>query len=321
MTQQIKFIDLFAGIGGFHQALSSFGFSCVFASEIDKFAKESYYKNYNITPYGDIREIKEEEIPEHDIICAGFPCQTFSISGKQEGLLDSRGTLFFEIIRIAKHHNPKLILLENVKNFEKHDDGKTLNILKKELESIGYDVFYKVINSSKFGIPQKRERIYIVALRKDLNVHNFIFPKDLNIECKLYDIIEEDSISYKYLIKKRDDIKITKKISNFPIMKPSKLGIVNKGGQGERIYDPMGHAITLSANGGGIGSKTGLYLINNVIRKLTPRECARLQGFPENFNIVVSDSQAYKQFGNSLVIPVVKSIIKELLKYNIFKEE
>ncbi|MGL5123699.1 MAG: DNA (cytosine-5-)-methyltransferase [Fusobacteriaceae bacterium] len=321
MTKKIKFIDLFSGIGGFHQALTFFNFECVFASETDKFAQETYLKNYNILPSGDITKIKENKIPNHDILCAGFPCQAFSISGKQNGLKDSRGTLFYEIVRIARYHTPKLILLENVKNFKKHDNGNTLNILKKELDSIGYNIFYKIINSSNFGVPQKRERIYIVGFRKDLKISNFKFPKDLNIACCLNDIIEEDCVSSKYIIKKRDDIKITKDLSPVICMKPLRVGTVNKGGQGERIYDPMGHAITLSAYGGGIGGKTGLYLINNVIRKLTPRECARIQGFPDDFKIIVSDSQAHKQFGNSLVIPVVKSIIIEILKYNIFREK
>ena len=162
--KNIRFIELFAGIGAFHQAMSAFGAKCVFASEWDKHCQETYAKNYDLVPKGDITQIDSRVIPAHDILCAGFPCQPFSISGKQLGFEDTRGTLFFEILRIMKYHKPKLIFLENVKNFVKHDDGKTLQVVKNNLEHLGYSVFYKVLNASDFGIPQKRERLYSVSL-------------------------------------------------------------------------------------------------------------------------------------------------------------
>lgn len=149
----LKFIDLFSGIGGFHIALSSFGAKCVFASEWNKHASETYSANYNITPVGDITKVEEKDIPSHDILCAGFPCQAFSVSGKQMGFNDTRGTLFFEVARIAKHHKPKIILLENVKNFAKHDSGKTLKTVILALNEIGYNVYYKILNTSNFGLP------------------------------------------------------------------------------------------------------------------------------------------------------------------------
>ena len=234
--RDLKYIDLFCGIGGFRLALDSFDAECVFSSEIDKSACKVYQNNYNVTPRGDIRAIGECDVPPHDILCAGFPCQAFSISGKQRGFNDERGSLFFEIVRIARHHKPKLLLLENVANFARHDAGKTLGIVLENLKKIGYDVYYQILNASDYSVPQKRER----------------------------------------------------------------------------IYSENGVAITLSAYGGGVGAKTGLYLINGRVRKLSPRECARLQGFPDSFIMDDSPSQSYKQFGNSIAIDVVQKILIEV---------
>lgn len=313
-----RFIDLFSGIGGFHLALSSFGAKCVFASEIDKYAQKVYSDNFGILPKGDITKIKEEEIPKHDILCAGFPCQAFSISGKQLGFEDSRGTLFFEIARITKHHKPKILFLENVANFEKHDEKNTLKRVINILESLNYKVYYKVLNSSHFGIPQNRERIYIIGFRKDLSLtEEFKFPIPPMNSINLKNIILDDSETENFIIK-RDDIELKNKLiepdmfGNYPL-EPIRIGQVNKGGQGERIYHERGHAITLSAYGGGIGAKTGLYIINNKLRKLAPRECAKLQGFPDSFNIEKSNTQAYKQFGNSVTINVLQYIIMEII--------
>ena len=169
-----KFIDLFAGIGGFHQAMTSFGSECVFASEWDKYASIVYETNYSLKPFGDITKITEQEIPPHDILCGGFPCQAFSISGKQRGFDDVRGTLFFDIARIAKHHQPKILFLENVRNFEKHDDGKTLKKVLETLNKINYDCYHKVLNARHFGLPQNRERIFIICFHKKLNITAFI---------------------------------------------------------------------------------------------------------------------------------------------------
>ncbi|MBQ3836892.1 MAG: DNA cytosine methyltransferase, partial [Treponema sp.] len=175
--KSLKFIDLFAGIGGFHIALSSLGGKAVFASEWDKEAAQVYENNFSLKPEGDITKISEKSIPDHDILCAGFPCQAFSISGKQLGFEDSRGTLFFDVARIAKEKQPKIMFLENVKNLARHDNGKTLAVIKNTLDEIGYDVFDKVLDASKFGVPQSRKRIYIVCFRKDLKVKDFSFPK------------------------------------------------------------------------------------------------------------------------------------------------
>ncbi len=269
--QNYKFIDLFAGIGGFHLALDSLGAKCIFASEWDKFAIETYEENFNLRPFGDITKIDEKDIPNHDILCGGFPCQAFSISGKQKGFEDTRGTLFFDIARIVNYHKPKVLFLENVKNLAKHDDGKTLKTIIKTLEELEYSVFTKVLNSSNFGLPQNRERVYFVAFHETINSESFNFPAPPNFPICLENILENEPKDAKII--ERNDIEIYKNysVSNslFSEMellnKPIQIGKVNKGGQGERIYHTLGHAITLSAYGGGVGSKTGLYLVNGKI--------------------------------------------------------
>jgi DNA (cytosine-5)-methyltransferase 1 len=318
--QNYNFIDLFAGIGGFHLALNSMGANCVFASEWDKYAAATYQENFHLKPFGDITQIKEKDIPKHDILCGGFPCQAFSISGKQKGFEDTRGTLFFDIARIVDHHKPKVLFLENVKNLAIHDEGKTIKTIIKTLEELEYSVFTKVLNSSNFGLPQNRERIYIVAFHKTLKSETFKFPIPPNNPVCLEHILENEPKNAKII--ERNDTVIYKNYSVSKSLfseiellnKPIQIGKVNKGGQGERIYHTLGHAITLSAYGGGVGSKTGLYLINGKIRKLSPRECARVQGFPDKFILNSSDIQTYKQFGNSVSVNVLQHILIEIDK-------
>lgn len=318
-----NFIDLFAGIGGFRLAMESFGANCIFSSEIDKHAQTVYNLNYKELPEGDITKIDEKNIPKHDIICAGFPCQAFSISGKQLGFEDTRGTLFFDVARIAKEHRPKLLFLENVKNFATHKDGTTLQTVKSTLEELGYSVFYDVLNASNFGVPQSRQRIYILAFRNDLNVSDFNFPKTNGLKIKLNDILEKnekiDLLNYKIV---RNDITLNNKVieknvsGEYP-QKPIRIGTISKGGQGERIYHPYGHAITLSAHGGGVAGKTGCYLVDGEYRRLTEKEVARVSGFPENFKFHASKSQTYKQFGNTVVVNVLQEILKKIIDDNI----
>lgn len=314
----LTFIDLFAGIGGFHTALSHFGAKCVFASEWDKHASQTYQANYGIQPFGDITKIHEKDIPNHDILCAGFPCQAFSISGKQQGFDDTRGTLFFDIARIIQYHQPKIIFLENVKNFINHDNGNTLKTVLNILENLDYKVYYQILNASDFGLPQNRERIYFVGFKKNKLQSNFHFPKPSGQKVALQDFLENNPQNAKII--QRDDIQIYKdflpeldKQGNIILPnRPIQIGIVNKGGQGERIYHPLGHAITLSAYGGGVGAKTGLYKIGNTIRKLSPRECARIQGFGDDFQIISSIAQTYQQFGNSVAVNVLKAILQQI---------
>jgi len=314
-----KFIDLFAGIGGFHYALSSYGANCVFASEWDKNAAHTYEKNHNIKPEGDITLIKEEDIPSHDILCAGFPCQAFSISGKQNGFEDTRGTLFFDIARILKRHQPKVLFLENVRNLIRHDNGETMRVISSTLKDLGYNIYDKILNTSNFGLPQNRQRIYIVGFRKDISIEEFNFPTPVKEKVSLNEFLEKNPTNVK--IVERDDIDIYKKIeiqkdlfNNMELPnRPVQIGKVNKGGQGERIYHPIGHSITLSAYGGGVGAKTGLYKIDGKIRKLSPRECANVQGFPDDFKLHDRISQSYKQFGNSVSVNVLQKITEQII--------
>ena len=307
----VRFIDLFCGIGGFHQALSSYGAECVFASEIDQKAKEVYQKNYKIEPKGDICKIKSKDIPKHDILCAGFPCQAFSISGKQNGFEDKNGKLFFEIVRIARYHKPKVILLENVKNLMSHNEGKTIATIEKSLQRIGYTTYKKVLCASDFGVPQVRKRLYIVALNNEYQPEEFSFPQPLKKKKKLKDILQKD-VNSSFYINREYIISSSDFGGNNGLIR---LGSIGLGRQGERIYSIEGQAVTLSSQGGGIGGKTGLYYVNNGVRRLTPRECARLMGFPESFKMGITEAECYKQFGNSVVINVLQEIVREILKY------
>lgn len=308
-----RFIDLFSGIGGFRLALESFGANCVYSSEIDKHAQEVYAKNFGEIPDGDITQVNEVNVPNHEILCAGFPCQAFSVSGKQKGFDDVRGTLFFHIARIVKEKQPLVILLENVKNFVKHNNGETFNTIKHILEELNYDFYFKVLNACDFGIPQKRERIYIVCFRKDLNIKDFQFPRPFTLNKCIEDILLSDEET-NHLICDRKDVILKDIIENEKSSKPIRIGTVGQGCQGERIYSTKGTAITLSAYGGGVFAKTGGYLINGNVRKLHPIECARLTGFPDSFILAKSNNQAYKQFGNSVVVDVLQYILYNIVE-------
>jgi len=293
-----SYIDLFAGIGGFHQAASAMGGKCVFASEIDVEAKRAYEANYKIKPHGDITQAVASEIPDHDVLFAGFPCQPFSIIGKKLGFDDIRGTLFFEIARILKEKKPKVFILENVKQLKTHNQGKTLDTIIKTLESLDYKVQYEVLNALNFGLPQKRERIIIVGfLDKSIN---FSFPEK-KLQGKLEDVLEnEDAIDEKYfaskeIVKKR---KAKHKSEYFP-----SIWHENKGGNISSY--PYSCALRAGASYN--------YLLVNGIRRLTPREMLRLQGFPNTFKIVCNDSQTRKQAGNAVPVNVIKAVLKEVL--------
>ena len=318
ILKDLKYIDLFAGIGGFRLALDSFGAKCVFTSEWNKYAQQVYEDNFGIKPLGDITKIKEFDIPKHDLLCGGFPCQAFSVSGKQKGFDDTRGTLFFDIARILKHHKPKFAILENVKNIITHNNGETLSTILKTLNDLKYDVFYELLRGSNYGVPQHRERVFFICFRKDLRVNSFSLSKP-NFNMRSINDILEENVNDKEIIINRDDIILEKKninkdlLGNFP-SKPLRIGTINKGGQGERIYSTNGTGITLSAYGGGPANKTGAYLVNGKIRKLTLRECARMMGFPENFKICNNKTQAYTQFGNAVIVNVVQFIINDLIK-------
>lgn len=340
------FIDLFAGIGGFRVAGQKAGGRCLFTSEWDPYARKAYFINFGQFPFGDITaftksEDKLSEIPKHKVLCGGFPCQAFSISGLQRGFKDPRGSLFFDIYKIAKFHRPEILFLENVKNFARHDNGETYKAVKGALEKtmpdetnqeVGYRVSSVVLNASDFGAPTKRERIYIVAVRNDLvksdekwrdwvrlltnlGKTNGAPPKYL--EKIVGKIKESDPLWKKVFVNRPASFGRNKGREIENALKPIRIGTFGKGGQGERIYSPKGHAITFSAYGGGVASKTGAYLIDGRTRKLTPAECAEAMGF-KGMDVSTNDVpllQRYKQFGNSVVVNVVEAIFVEIKRH------
>jgi DNA (cytosine-5)-methyltransferase 1 len=295
---KFTYIDLFAGIGGFHQAADALGGKCVFASEIDAEAKRAYTANYKLVPHGDITQIPASEIPDHDVLLAGFPCQPFSIIGKKLGFDDIRGTLFFEIARILKEKKPKMFILENVKQLNTHNKGKTIKTILKTLESLDYRVYKDVLNALNFGLPQKRERTIIVGFLDD--TIEFSFPSP-NLRGKLEDILEDDNaVGSRYFASER--IVEKRKAKHTSEYYPS-IWHENKGGNISSY--PYSCALRAGASYN--------YLLVNGIRRLTPREMLRLQGFPETFKIVCNDSQTRKQAGNAVPVNVIKAVLKEAL--------
>lgn len=320
-----KSIDLFAGIGGirlgFDQAFGN-DIETVFVSEWDKKAQETYIANFGEKPkiFGDITKINEIDIPIHDILLAGFPCQAFSLAGQKKGFEDTRGTLFFDVARIVEFHKPKVIFCENVKNLVNHDRGKTFKIIKETLNDLGYRVFYKVINSKDFGVPQSRERIYIVAFRKDISPNKFIFPEKIDDTKVIADIMEEKETSPKYYL---SDVYLES------LRKHKQRHQAKGNGFGYEIRDVNSIAGAIVC--GGMGRERNLIIDKRLtdfipvthikgkinreyIRKMTPREWARLQGFPDDFKLVVADTHLYKQFGNSVTVPVIKAIAENIKK-------
>ncbi|HMK06400.1 MAG TPA: DNA cytosine methyltransferase, partial [Flavobacterium sp.] len=318
-----KFIDLFAGIGGFRLALQNLGGKCVFTSEWDKEAKRTYKANFGDTPFGDITKVETKaRIPDNfDLLCAGFPCQAFSIAGKRGGFEDTRGTLFFDVAEIIKHKKPKAIFLENVKGLRNHNGGKTLatilNVLRNDLNYFVPEP--QIINAKDFEVPQNRERIYIVGFRKDLNINSFEYPKPSGEKVTFKKVKEKKVVPTKYYLS-------TQYLST---LKSHKERHANKGnGFGYEIIkdDEISNAIVV----GGMGRERNLVIDNRIkdftptthikgevnregIRKMTPREWARLQGFPDDFVIPVADASAYKQFGNSVAVPAIQATATNII--------
>jgi len=319
-----KFIDLFAGIGGFRIAMQNLGGKCVFTSEWDKDAQKTYRANFGEVPFGDItKEETKKFIPdEFDVLCAGFPCQAFSIAGKRGGFEDTRGTLFFDVAEIIKRKKPKAIFLENVKGLKNHNGGKTLdtilNVLRNDLDYFVPEP--QIVNAKHFGVPQQRERIYIVGFRKDQGVSTFEYPKPLKKKIKFADVKEKKVPATKYFLstqyvqtlinhKERHE----SKGNGFGFAIIPDEGIANAivvGGMGRErnlVYDHRITDFTPTTHIKGTVNREG-------IRKMTPREWARLQGFPDKYLIPVADASAYKQFGNSVAVPAIQATAKALLK-------
>ena len=303
------FIDLFAGIGGMRLAYESVGGHCVYSNEWNKYSQQTYYANFGEQPEGDITKVNENDIPDHDILVAGFPCQPFSIAGvskkqsmgRATGFEDkTQGTLFFDVCRILKAKRPKAFMLENVKNLCSHDKGRTFKIITEALDELNYEVFYQVIDGQNY-VPQHRERIIIVGFDRERYGNNIKFEFNLSpVEPrpKMKDILEK-KVDKKYTLSD----KLWTYLQNYAA-KHKAAG----NGFGYGIADPNGVSRTLSARYYKDGSEILIKQRGKNPRRLTPRECARLQGFPDEFKIVVSDTQAYKQFGNSVVVPLMKNI-------------
>lgn len=301
---KFEFIDLFAGIGGLRIPFDEIGGKCVFSSEIDKFARETYKSNFGHYPAGDIEHVSPNEIPNHDLLLAGFPCQPFSQAGLGKGFQDSRGTLFFRIEEILKFHRPKVVLLENVKRLKTHDRGNTYEVIHKSLEEIGYKVFAKILSGKDFGVPQKRERIFIVGL---LNGGQFDFPAPTGKKTKLGDILEKNIDFSPYTI--------SDKLWEGHQRRRREHAIKGNG-FGYSLFDERSeYTNTISARYYKDGSEILIKQAGKNPRKLTPREACRLQGFSDEFKIVISNAQAYRQFGNSVCVPVVRSLAKQLKEH------
>ena len=308
----IKFIDLFCGIGGFRLAFEALGAKCVFSADIDKFACETYKLNFGEFPFYDVSKLDADTIPNFDILCAGFPCQPFSIAGQRKGFEDTRGTLFFDVARIIKAKEPKAFVLENVKGLVNHDKGQTLRVILETLENeLNYKVFYKVLNSKDYALPQNRERIFIVGF-KDKNI-NFSFPKKLDKEVDLSSILESNpkdtdisELAKFNVINNLKNHKRYEEIKNKPLL----LAYEIRKSRCTFRFDAIAPTLTAKMGTGG----NNVPILVQKMRKLTTRECLRIQGFPNSFKIEPNKMQSYKQIGNSVSVPVVERVAREIVK-------
>jgi DNA (cytosine-5)-methyltransferase 1 len=328
MNNVYRSIDLFAGIGGIRMGFDqAFGpsISTKFVCEWDEYAQKTYKANFHddfeIT--GDITVVDEKDIPSFDICLAGFPCQAFSIAGKKQGFKDDykgrcRGTLFFDVARICAYHHPKVIFCENVKGLTIHNKGNTFRVITETLEELGYNVYSKVLNSKDFGVPQNRERIYIVAFRKDIDSSGFFFPSGIGVDTSIRDIMEENPVSVRYYL---SDVYMES-------LRKHKARHLSKGngfGYVIRDLDDTAGAIVC----GGMGKERNLIIDDRLtdftpvthikgevnregVRRMTPREWARLQGFPDTYELPLADVHSYKQLGNSVTVPVIKAIANNI---------
>jgi len=300
MGESFKFIDLFAGIGGIRIPFEKEGGKCVFSSEIDESCKKMYKANFGDEPAGDITKIAAEDIPEHDILLAGFPCQPFSIIGNGLGFADTRGTLFFEIERILQVKQPRAFLLENVRQLKNHDKGRTFKVILSKLRALGYHVSWSILDARDFGLPQKRTRVFLVGFKDDTD---FVFPTGTAKKKTLKDILEKhENVDKKHFASEHIRNKRLEMVKGKKIISPA-IWHENKGGN-IGIND---FSCALRAGG------SYNYLLVDGIRRLTPREMLRLQGYPDEYKIVVPDTQARKQAGNSVPIPVVREIAKRII--------
>ena len=323
LKKQFSFIDLFAGIGGMRIAFDRAGGHCVYSNEWNKYSQQTYFANFGEQPDGDITQVNEKDIPNHDILVAGFPCQPFSIAGvskknsmgRETGFADkTQGTLFFDVCRILKEKRPKAFMLENVKNLCSHDKGKTFKVIKESLDELNYEVFHAVLDGQNY-VPQHRERIIIVGFDRERYGNDISFEFNLtpvNPKPIMRDILEKE-VESKYTLSD----KLWTYLQNYAA-KHRAAG----NGFGYGIAPLDGVSRTISARYYKDGSEILIAQEGKNPRRLTPRECARLQGFPDSFKIPVSDTQAYKQFGNSVVVPLMENIARLIVeKITILEEQ
>ncbi len=311
VSHRFDFIDLFAGIGGFHRALASTGGRCVFASEWDSWAQQTYAANFGLTPQGDITQVEPGAIPSHDVLCGGFPCQPFSIAGVSKANALGRrhgfehatqGTLFFNVAKIISEKRPRAFILENVKNLKSHDKGRTFQIIAETLSELGYHFDHRVLDA-RHWVPQHRERIFIVGFREAADFARFKWPALPKKELRFGDILEAN-VDAKYTL--------SDKLWGYLQAYAAKHKAAGNG-FGFGLTDLRGTARTLSARYYKDGSEVLVPQRGKNPRRLTPRECARLMGYPDDMRIVCSDTRAYKQFGNSVVVPVVTALAKRVV--------
>lgn len=295
-----KFIDLFAGIGGIRIPFEELGGTCVFTSEWDKHAQKTYEANFGELPCGDITKVAPASIPDHDVLLAGFPCQAFSIMGKMKGFDESRGTLFFNVEMILREKQPSAFLLENVKQLRTHDNGRTFEVITRHLRDLGYHIHTTVLNALNYGVPQKRERTFIVGFKENLQ---FSFPKPLNVPPDLKKVLEPDHEIDPKLVAS-DAIKCRRMAAVKGIPPNPSIWHENKAGNISAL--PYSCALRTGASYN--------YLLVNGIRRLSSRELLRLQGFPETFKIAVSHGEIRRQTGNSVAVPVIRAVARQMLK-------
>lgn len=311
-VKKYKTLDLFAGIGGIRMGFENAGFETVFGNDFDAYCKATYDLNFESVPLkvADIAKIKSSDLPNSDILLAGFPCQPFSIAGYRQGFLDTdRGNLFFEIIRILKDKNPQAVFLENVKNLKSHDHGKTFNIISAALSDLGYHVQTQILNSMEYGdVPQNRERVYIVGFKSKEHFDIFKFPSPISLNKTVSDLLEKEVDKRFYYT----NSSLYKVLDNNIKLE----GVVYQWRRAYVRENKSGVCPTLTANMGMGGHNVPLIRDKKGVRKLTPRECARMQGFPETYHLPndISDSKLYKQLGNSVTVTVVERVAKQIKK-------
>lgn len=311
MNNNYRFIDLFAGLGGFRIAFENQNCTCVFSSEIDKQVANVYMNNFNDIPHGDITKICTRDIPDHDILCAGFPCQAFSIAGLRKGFEDTRGTMFFEVARILKDKHPKAFILENVKGITNHNNGNTLKLITNILSTLGYDYKYNVLNAKDYGVPQHRERWYCVGIRRDLNIsiNNFNFPTPKTLTRTLNSIIHTNYTNDDYKISDMCKSHINKfiKLKNIDV-KSDTLAYEIRPSRCQFKSDGISPCLTAKMGTGG----NNIPVVVSQMRKLTENECLQIMGYPKTYKIG-RGYIAYKQIGNSVVVPIINDLAKSLV--------